>query len=366
MENIIDLMTEISKRDEVSDLHLSIMKEPVIRVNGQLETWDDEKLTAKDLKVIRDELLNKDQKKLLEEQGELDFSYGIKGVCRFRVNAYYQRGSIAFALRSIPFNIMGIDELGLPPLIKEIALLDRGLVLVTGPTGSGKSTTLAAILDYINKTSRCHILTLEDPIEYLHHHEKSLVHQREVGSDTQNFADALRVTLRQDPDVILVGEMRDLETISLALEAAETGHLVLATLHTNDAPQTVDRVIDVFPSSQHQQIRVQLSAVIEAIISQRLLPRAMGDGRVAAFEILVGNSAVRNLIREGKSFQLHSTMQLGQKSGMKTMDQDLARLLGEGKISKEEAMKWCQDKKQLERHLRTGSMGSNIKKKKRR
>lgn len=359
---IIDVMTEISKEAKISDLHLTIGRPPIVRIDGKLQEWEEEKLTFGMLEEIKEELLNDEQKERLAKQGDLDFSYGIPGVCRFRVNAYYQRGSLAFALRSIPYHIMDIDELNLPEIIKTVSMRGSGLVLVTGPTGSGKSTTLASMIDYINKNRSYHILTLEDPIEYLHKHNESMVHQREIGTDTLTFASAIRVTLRQDPDVILVGELRDLETISLALEAAETGHLVFGTLHTNDAPQSIDRIIDVFPAEQHQQIRVQLSAVIEAIIAQRLVPK-IGGGRVASFEIMLGTPAVRNLIREGKTFQIHSTMQLGMKDGMRLMDQDLARLINAGQITVEEALKWVTDQTQLQRNIQKGmGMGQKVNK----
>jgi twitching motility protein PilT len=276
--------------------------------------------------------------KTLDETGEIDFSYSISNVGRFRVNAFKQRGSYAMVLRIIPLRIPSMEELGLPKVTDELTKLPRGLILVTGPTGSGKTTTLASVINKINSERRCHIVTLEDPLEYLHSHKKSIVNQREVGSDTESFANALRGALREDPDVILVGEMRDLETISIAITAAETGHLVLSTLHTNGAAKTIDRIVDVFPPYQQQQIRVQLAAVIEAVISQQLLPKASGKGRVAAHEVMVASPAIRNLIREGKIHQIDTVIQTSSALGMQTMDTSLVNLYRRGEITKETAI----------------------------
>jgi twitching motility protein PilT len=279
-------------------------------------------------------ILTNDQRQRLETDWQIDFAYAIPGRARFRVNAYYQRGAIGAAFRLIPFSIKTVDELGLPTVMHELAKRPRGFVLVTGPTGSGKSTSLAAVVDEINATREEHIMTIEDPIEFLHGHKKCIVNQREIGSDAQSFGAGLKAALRQDPDVILVGEMRDLETIHTALTAAETGHLVFATLHTQDAPQTIDRIIDVFPGAQQSQVRTQLAVALQGIITQQLLPTADGAGRVAACEVLVPTAAVRNLIREGKTHQIYSTMQTGAQSGMQTMDAALATLVREGHITR--------------------------------
>lgn len=335
--DIRNLLKTVVEDEAVSDLHLTVNSKPVVRYTGILKTYEEypDKFSFNDMKDIAKELMNEEQWTTFQEKGELDFSYSVPGFSRFRVNAYYQRGAVSLALRVIPTEIPTVDQLGLPEILKKLAMQRRGLVLCTGPTGSGKSTTLAAMIDEINEKRNCHILTLEDPIEYLHHHKKCIVHQREVGIDTGNFANGLRAALRQDPDVILVGEMRDLETISIALEAAETGHLVLATLHTSDAPKTVDRIIDVFPAHQQQQVRIQLSSSIDGIISQQLLPRKDGQGRVAAIEVLIGTPAVRNIIREGKSSQLESTMQTGAKYGMIVLNNYLIKLYENGLIDME-------------------------------
>jgi twitching motility protein PilT len=351
--DIIDVMKDISKDQAISDLHLTAKNKPVIRYNGQLKDYKSypKQLELKEIEKIAKELMNQDQWKHFEEYGEVDFSYGIPGYCRFRVNAFKQRGSISMALRIIPQNIPTIEELGLPDILKKLAMQRKGLVLCTGPTGSGKSTTLASMIDVINNNKNAHVITLEDPIEYLHSHKNSIVHQREVGSDTKSFANGLRAALRQDPDIILVGEMRDLETISIALEASETGHLVLATLHTNDAPSTVERIIDVFPAHQQQQVRIQLSSAISGIISQQLLPRKDGKSRVAALEILIATSAVRNIIREGKTHQLVSAMQTGSKYGMILMNNYLIDLYQKGLIEYEEAIRRAEDPKYVKRKI---------------
>ena len=328
-----DLLMEVVHR-KASDLHLTSGANPTVRVRGRLTPLEEyPKLSPTDTREIVYSILTGDQRQRLETDWQLDFAYSIPGHARFRVNAYYQRGAIGAAFRLIPFNLTSIDELGLPPAVHEFTRKPRGFVLVTGPTGSGKSTSLAAMIDEINSTREEHIMTIEDPIEFLHAHKKCLVNQRELGSDAQSFADALKAALRQDPDVILVGEMRDLETISTALTAAETGHLVFATLHTQDAAQTIDRVIDVFPSHQQGQVRVQLSVALQGIMTQQLLPNADGSGRVVASEILVPTPAVRNLIREGKTHQIYSVMQTGSAVGMQTMDTALVSLIRQGKIS---------------------------------
>ena len=285
------------------------------------------------------------------EAGEYDFSFSIQGISRFRVNAYKQRGSFGMALRIIPYDIPTMQFLGLPSVIEELTELNRGLILVTGPTGSGKSTTLATMIDKINSNRRCHIITLEDPIEYLHKHDKSIINQREIGTDTKSFANALRGALREDPDVILVGEMRDLDTISIAITAAETGHLVLSTLHTIGAPQTIDRIIDVFPPYQQQQVRIQLSSVIQAIITQQLLPKADGKGRIAAFEVMIATPAIRNLIRESKVHQIETAMLTGTKNKMQTMDNSLLQLYKTGKITKDMAISRAISQEEIKKYL---------------
>lgn len=294
----------------------------------------------------------KKQFKELDEIGEIDFSYSSPGIGRFRVNAYKQRGSYGMALRVIPLTIPTMESLGLPKVISDIARLPRGLVLVTGPTGSGKSTTLASMIDQINRERACHILTLEDPLEYLHKHKKAMVNQREIGSDSASFASALRGALREDPDVILVGEMRDLETIGIAITAAETGHLVLSTLHTNGAAKTIDRVIDVFPPHQQQQIRVQLASVIQAIVSQQLLPRSDGKGRVGAYEIMIATPAIRNLIREDKIHQIDTSIQTGAKLQMQTMDSSLIDLYTRGLILKDVALTQAINPEDMKKYVR--------------
>ena len=328
-----DLLMEVV-RSRASDLHLSAGAAPTIRVRGRLSRLDDyPTLTSTDTREIVYSILSGDQRQRLETHWQLDFAYSIPGHARFRVNAYYQRGAVGAAFRLIPFDLTSIDALGLPPTVHDFTRKPRGFVLVTGPTGSGKSTSLAAMIDEINSTREEHIMTIEDPIEFLHAHKKCLVNQRELGSDAQSFAEALKAALRQDPDVILVGEMRDLETISTALTAAETGHLVFATLHTQDTAQTIDRIIDVFPPSQQGQVRVQLSVALQGIVTQQLLPTADGAGRVAACEVLVPNPAVRNLIREGKTHQIYSVLQTGSAQGMQTMDAALVALVRSGRIT---------------------------------
>ena len=328
-----DLLIDVLER-RASDLHITAGSRPMIRVRGRLVPLEDYPvLDATDTREIVYSILTNDQRQRLETDWQLDFAYSVPGAARFRVNAYLQRSSLGAAFRLIPSTIVPIDDLGLPPITHELCRKPRGLILVTGPTGSGKSTSLASMIDEINESREEHILTIEDPIEFLHQHKKCMVNQRELGSDAQTFAAALKAALRQDPDVILVGEMRDLETISTALTAAETGHLVFATLHTQSAPSTIDRVIDVFPPHQQGQIRVQLSVALQGVITQTLIPTSDGAGRVVACEALVPTAAVRNLIREGKTHQIPSAMQTSAGVGMQTMDSALAALVRQGKIT---------------------------------
>jgi twitching motility protein PilT len=322
-----------------SDLHITTNTPPQVRVNGKLQRLGMPDLGAADTKALVYSVMTDAQKKRFEERLELDFSFGIRGIARFRCNVFNQRGAVGAVYRLIPEQIKGFQELGLPPILATLAERPRGLVLVTGPTGSGKSTTLAAMLDKINNERREHILTIEDPIEYIHQHKGCLVNQREVHSDTQGFADALRAALREDPDVVLIGELRDLETVESALRIAETGHLTFGTLHTNSAAQTINRIIDVFPSHQQSQIRTQLSMVLEGIVCQALLPKKNGQGRVVGLEVLVPTPAIRNLIREDKIHQIYSSMQTGQdKVGMQTFNQCLATLYMNGQITLEAAI----------------------------
>src|SRR5690349_2885874 len=322
-----------------SDLHITTDTPPQIRVHGHLKPLDLPSLGPAETKSLAYSVLTDQQKKRFEEALELDFSFGIRGLARFRCNVFNQRGAVAAVYRVIPEKIKGFDELGLPPVLATLADRPRGLVLVTGPTGSGKSTTLAAMIDKINKERKEHILTIEDPIEFVHQHQGCLVNQREVHSDTQSFSNALRAALREDPDIVLIGEMRDLETVEAALRIAETGHLTFGTLHTNSAAQTINRIIDIFPAHQQSQIRTQLSMVLEGILTQSLLPKANGQGRALAMEILVPNSAIRNLIREDKVHQIYSTMQTGQdKFGMQTFNQSLATLYFKKQITLELAI----------------------------
>jgi twitching motility protein PilT len=322
-----------------SDMHITTGAPPLLRIDGAIVPLKLQPLSPVETKQLCYSVLTEEQKIQFEKAKELDLSFGVKNLSRFRANIFLQRGAVSGAFRSIPFKILTFEELGLPQVIADLAQKPRGLVLVTGPTGSGKSTTLASILDKINTETRQHIVTVEDPIEYLHPHKRSIVNQREVGSDTQTFKAALKYVLRQDPDVVLVGEMRDLETIEAALTIAETGHLVFATLHTNSAVQSINRIIDVFPPHQQSQVRAQLSFVLEGVISQLLLPRAGTPGRVLALEVLVPNAAIRNLIREDKVHQIYSQMQVGQaKHGMQTLNQSLYALYSRRLISLEEAM----------------------------
>ena len=353
-----DLLMEVVSR-RASDLHLSAAAHPTVRVRGRLTPLEDyPKLSSTDTREIVYSILTGDQRQRLETNWQLDFAYSIPGHARFRVNAYYQRGAIGAAFRLIPFGLTSIDDLGLPPAVHEFTRRPRGFVLVTGPTGSGKSTSLAAMIDEINRTRAEHIMTIEDPIEFLHTHKKCLVNQRELGSDAHSFADALKAALREDPDVILVGEMRDLDTISTALTAAETGHLVFATLHTQDSAQTIDRVIDVFPAHQQGQVRVQLSVALQGIMTQQLLPTADGSGRVVACEVLVPNPAVRNLIREGKTHQIYSVLQTSSATGMQTMDSSLATLVRQAKITRKLAEARSSTPEELGRLLGAASLAA--------
>ena len=327
------LLNEVVDR-RASDLHLAVGAHPTLRVRGRLTPLEEyPRLSTTDTRELIYSILTNDQRQRLETDWQLDFAYAVPGMARFRVNAYFQRAALGAAFRLIPVELKTPDELGLPPVVHDMTTKPRGFVLVTGPTGSGKSTSLAAMIDEINSTRDEHVMTIEDPIEFLHAHKRCLVNQRELGADARSFADALKAALRQDPDVILVGEMRDLETISTALTAAETGHLVFATLHTQDTAQTIDRIIDVFPPSQQGQVRVQLSVALEGIITQQLLPTADGSARVAACEVLMPTPAIRNLIREGKTHQIPSVLQTSSASGMQTMDASLASLVRSGAIT---------------------------------
>ena len=350
-----DLLLEVIERN-ASDLHLTAGARPTVRVRGRLTALEDYPvMTTEMTREIIYSILSNDQRQRLENDWQLDFAYSIPGRARFRVNTYYQRSAIGAAFRLIPAVIKSLDELGMPAALHDMAKKPRGFVLVTGPTGSGKSTTLAAVVDQINASREEHIMTIEDPIEFLHGHKKCIVNQREIGSDAQSFALGLKAALRQDPDVILVGEMRDLETIHTALTAAETGHLVFATLHTQDTPQTIDRIIDVFPAEQQQQVRVQLSVALQGIITQQLLPTADGAGRVAACEVLLATPAIRNLIREGKTHQIYSSLQTGGNIGMQTMDAALATLVRSGKITQKLAEARSSTPEELRRLLGAGS-----------
>jgi len=333
-----DLLTLLVERG-ASDLHITTGTYPQLRVNGKLASLSQfEQLMPPDTQRLAYSVLNEGQKQKFEEDNELDLSFGIQGLARFRCNIYRQRGAVACAIRVIPTKIKGFHELGLPSIVEQLADRPKGLILVTGPTGSGKSTTLAAMVDKINSERSEHIVTIEDPIEFVHQHKKCLVNQREVFSDTQSFKNALKYILRQDPDVVLVGEMRDLETIAAALTIAETGHLTLGTLHTNSCAQTMNRIIDVFPTSQQDQVRAQLALVLEGVFCQQLIPTSDGRGRAMAMEIMVITPAIRNLIREEKIHQIYSAMQAGQKFGMQTMNQSLLTLIQQRKISPEEAL----------------------------
>ncbi|MFN2469349.1 MAG: type IV pilus twitching motility protein PilT [Gaiellaceae bacterium] len=336
--SIDELLAEVVAR-HASDLHLTVGSPPIVRVRGQLEQLENfPKLNAAMTRLILYSIMSTEQQKQLEVKRQIDMSHAVPGLARFRVNVYFQRRSLGAAFRLIPDRVKTLEELRLPQSLNELAKKPRGLVLVTGPTGSGKSTTLAAVIDEINRTRSEHILTIEDPIEFVHWHKHCIVNQREIGTDAVSFAEGLRAALRQDPDVILLGEMRDLETISTALTAAETGHLVFATLHTQSAPSTVDRIIDVFPGEQQSQVRAQLASTLQGIVTQALLPTADGTGRVAALEVLLPDDAVRNLIRQGKIEQIYSVMQTNTKRGMQTLEQGLLQLVQTGTVTREAAL----------------------------
>ncbi len=341
--NLRTLLDEMIERG-ASDLHITAGERPKLRIDGQMiSAAPDIVLSPRDTLAMAYSILTEVQKKRFETEDELDFSFGIANLSRFRGNVYKQRGCVSMAIRQIPYEIRSFQDLGMPPIVERLAEKPRGLVLVTGPTGSGKSTTLAAMVDKINREQRGHILTVEDPIEFVHRHQNCIVNQREVGSDTQSFSSALKYALRQDPDVVLVGEMRDLETISAALTIAETGHLALATLHTNSAAETINRIIDVFPSSQQSQIRAQLSFVLEGVITQSLLPRARGGGRVAACEIMICTPAVRACIRDDKIHQIYSIMQAGKKFGMQTLNDALYQHYVTNEVSLEDCLQHSSD-----------------------
>ncbi len=348
--DLIDVLMKAEKL-RASDIHFTVGKPPVLRVRGDLISAGEEKLTPPEVEEICNLLMSDINKITFETDGEVDFSWSVPQLNRYRVNVYRQRSSCAAALRMINAKIPTFEEMRLPEIFKDLAMKPRGLVLVTGPTGSGKTTTLAAMTGYINKNKKCHILTIEEPIEYMHRHDKSLVNQREVGGDTHSFAKALRSALREDPDVILVGEMRDLETISTAISASETGHFVMSTLHTTTAAQTVDRIIDAFPPYQQQQMRSQLSTILEGIICQQLIRTVDGTEIVPAFEILLVNDAVRNLIREGKTHQIDTILQTNIKKGMMPMDYSLAQLAKKHVISMEDAIARCVDREIFNRYM---------------
>jgi twitching motility protein PilT len=338
----IEMLLEITALKEASDLHVSIGARPTCRINGRLVSIDEAIVTAEDTNRFVEQLLTPLQYNILDNKGEYDTSITIKNKYRFRLNVYRRRGEFSFAFRLVNSDIDDFQTLGLPSRqLEDLCRLTHGLILVSGPTGTGKSTTLAAMIDWINRNRDCHIITLEEPIEYVHNHNKSIVDQREIGIDSLTFQDALRAALRQDPDVILIGEMRDLETISIALTAAETGHLVVSTLHTIGASKTIDRIIDVFPPYQQQQIRVQLAMVLQAVISQQLIPTADNQNRVPALEIMIANGAIRNLIRENKTHQIANSIQTSLKIGMKTMDMSLVELCKAGKITIEDVFTYC-------------------------
>jgi len=357
MANLHQLLKAMVEKG-ASDLHITTGSPPQLRIDGDLVPLKTPPLTPVETKQLCYSILTDAQKHKFEEDNELDLSFGVKGLSRFRSNIFMQRGAVAGAFRTIPFKILTFQELGLPPVVADLSKKPRGLVLVTGPTGSGKSTTLASIIDKINTERHEHIMTIEDPIEYLHPHKNCLVNQREVGADTRSFKTALKYILRQDPDVVLVGEMRDLETMEAALVIAETGHVCFGTLHTNSCVQTINRILDVFPPYQQPQVRAQLSFVVEGVISQALLAKAGGPGRILALEIMVPNAAIRNLIREDKVHQIYSAMQVGQaKFGMQTFNQSLANLLTRRLISQEEAFGRSSDPEELKNILASGGAG---------
>ncbi len=348
----IEELLMVAAENNASDVHITVGVPPKMRVNGNLINMEYPRLLPDDADNIIDSIMDKRHKEIFQEKGEVDFSISVPQIGRYRVNIFKQRGSTAAALRVVGTEIPNPDNLGVPKAVQDLHRRKRGLVLVTGPTGSGKSTTLASVIDLVNTNTSSHIITLEDPIEYMHKHKMAMVNQREVGLDTLSYNNALRAALREDPDVILVGEMRDFETISIAVTAAETGHLVFSTLHTIGAAATIDRIIDVFPTHQQQQIRVQLSMVLEAVISQQLIPTADGKRRVAAFEVMITNPAIKNLIREGKTYQIQSMIQTNKKIGMQTMDDALYDLYRRGEISGEKCASYAQDIVSMDKRLR--------------
>ncbi len=348
----IEELLMIAAQNNASDVHITVGVPPKMRVHGKLISMDYPALMPQDTEPIIMSIMDRRRKEIYDETGEVDFSISVPQIGRYRVNIFKQRGSMAAALRVVGVEIPTANSLGVPQSVQDLYDKKRGLVIVTGPTGSGKSTTLASMINIINENLTSHIITLEDPIEYMHNHKLSMVNQREIGLDSLSYANALRAALREDPDVILVGEMRDLETISIAITAAETGHLVFSTLHTIGAASTIDRIIDVFPTHQQQQIRIQLSMVLEAVISQQLIPTADGQGRVAAFEVMLANAAIKNMIREGKTYQIQSMIQTNGKLGMITMDDALYNLYRTGRITGEQAMIFAQDKQAVEKRLR--------------
>ena len=357
MVELQDLLQMVIEK-RASDLHITTGAPPQFRIDGKLMGFDQTVLTASETKRLCYSVLTDAQRHKFEEENELDFSFGIKGLSRFRGNVYVQRGAVAGAFRAISFEILNFPELGIPPIVNELIKRPKGLILVTGPTGTGKSTTLAAMIDKINSEKSVHIITIEDPIEYLHRHRNCIVNQREVNADTKSFGSALRHILRQDPDIILIGEMRDLETIEAALITAETGHLTFATLHTNSCVETINRIIDVFPPHQQQQIRTQLSFVLEGVLAQQLIPNAVGKGRVLAMEVMIPNAAIRNHIREDKIQQIYSLMQVGQaKFGMQTMNQALLSLVDRRLIHLEEAMERSHNPEEFRQMLSTSNLG---------
>jgi twitching motility protein PilT len=352
-----DILLEVIEAD-ASDLHLTAGSPPMVREKGRLRALDYPQLSPQDTREIVYSILNNEQRKRLETDWQIDLSYSVPNKARFRVNAFFQRASVGAVMRTIPTDIPHLQDLGLPPVLADFTKKPRGFVLVTGPTGSGKSTTLAAMIDLINKERHEHILTIEDPIEFLHRHQNCIVNQRELGTDAMSFAAGLKAALRQDPDVILVGEMRDLETMATALTAAETGHLVFATLHTQDTAQTVDRIVDAFPPTQQHQVRVQLSIALQGIVTQQLIQTADGKDRVCACEVLVPTPGVRNLIREGKSHQIYSALQTGAAHGMQTMDAALVDLVRKGKISQQTAERRSSTPDELKRLMGQAGAGS--------
>ncbi len=353
--SMVQILT-MAVEQKASDVHIVPMDRPMFRVDRDMIKLDYPELKPENVKELLVQIIQPYQVEMLKKDLELDFSYAIPNVARFRGNVMFQRGTVAMALRIVPFEVPSLDDLGVLPGVKELCHLPRGLVLVTGPTGSGKSTTLAAMIDIINRERDLNIVTVEDPIEFLHSHKKSTVKQREVGIDTKSFANALRHVLRHDPDVILIGEMRDLDSISIALTAAETGHLVFSTLHTQTAPLTINRIVDVFSEEQRDQIRQQLTGSLQAVLSQQLMPKAAGAGRVMAMEFLKSSTAVKTMIREGKEHQLYSVMQASHAAGMKTMDQSLLDLFSSRTITREEALEKCIDKTEMERLMQRSTV----------